>query len=162
LSRILHIPGPVWPLKPERLVSLRWSQSRRDPWSWRLPLGGAHARPNFGRQPFAIGDAHSVLVPLRVGPLTCAHDLPPDLRLTGKGGWSGRVPRLFLFPFRFRSPITGKWVRVRHVAEREVIARAMPSGKSSDRRRFGTSIRAFQSVSAAREAVPPSPVYEAS
>ena len=48
--------------------------------------------------------------------------MPPDLRLTGEGRWSGRVPRLFLFPFRFRSPITGKWVRARYVAEREVIA----------------------------------------
>jgi hypothetical protein len=30
--------------------------------------------------------------------------------------------RLELFPFRFRDPLTGKWVRARYVAERHVIA----------------------------------------
>ena len=29
---------------------------------------------------------------------------------------------LVLFPFRFRDPVSGKWVRARYVAEREVIA----------------------------------------
>ena len=28
------------------------------------------------------------------------------------------VPRLELFPFRFRDPLTGKWMRARYVAER--------------------------------------------
>ncbi len=32
------------------------------------------------------------------------------------------MPRLELFPFRFRDPRTGKWVRARYVAERHVIA----------------------------------------
>jgi len=32
------------------------------------------------------------------------------------------APRLELFPFRFRDPRTGKWVRVRYVAERHEIA----------------------------------------
>jgi hypothetical protein len=27
------------------------------------------------------------------------------------------APRLVLFPFRFRDPVTGKWVRARYVAE---------------------------------------------
>ena len=27
------------------------------------------------------------------------------------------APRLELFPFRFRDPVTGKWVRARYVAE---------------------------------------------
>jgi hypothetical protein len=30
--------------------------------------------------------------------------------------------RLELFPFRYRDPLTGKWVRARYVAERHVIA----------------------------------------
>jgi len=30
--------------------------------------------------------------------------------------------RLELFPFRVRDPLTGKWVRARYVAERDVIA----------------------------------------
>jgi len=30
--------------------------------------------------------------------------------------------RLELFPFRYRDPLTGKWVRVRYTAERHVIA----------------------------------------
>ena len=29
---------------------------------------------------------------------------------------------LILYPFRFRDPVTRKWVRARYVAEREVIA----------------------------------------
>jgi hypothetical protein len=29
---------------------------------------------------------------------------------------------LILFPFRFRDPLSGKWVRARYVAERNVIA----------------------------------------
>jgi len=29
---------------------------------------------------------------------------------------------LELFPFRFRDPLTGKWVRARYVAERHIIA----------------------------------------
>ena len=29
---------------------------------------------------------------------------------------------LFLYPFRFRDPVSGKWVRARYVAERDVIA----------------------------------------
>jgi len=29
--------------------------------------------------------------------------------------------RLELFPFRYRDPLTGKWVRARYVAERHVI-----------------------------------------
>ena len=29
---------------------------------------------------------------------------------------------LFLFPFRYRDPLTGKWVRARYVAERHEIA----------------------------------------
>ena len=32
------------------------------------------------------------------------------------------MPRLELFPFRFRDPLTGKWKRTRYVAERHVIA----------------------------------------
>ncbi len=32
------------------------------------------------------------------------------------------APRLELFPFRFRDPVTGKWVRARYVAERQEIA----------------------------------------
>jgi hypothetical protein len=30
-------------------------------------------------------------------------------------------PILVLFPFRFRDPVSGKWVRARYVAERNVI-----------------------------------------
>jgi len=33
------------------------------------------------------------------------------------------MPRLELFPFRFRNRITGKWVRARYVATREEIAK---------------------------------------
>ncbi len=29
---------------------------------------------------------------------------------------------LFLYPFRFRDPVSGKWVRARYIAERDVIA----------------------------------------
>ncbi len=29
---------------------------------------------------------------------------------------------LILYPFRFRDPVSGKWVRARYVAERDVIA----------------------------------------
>jgi hypothetical protein len=32
------------------------------------------------------------------------------------------MPRLELFPFRYRNPITGKWKRARYLAERHVIA----------------------------------------
>jgi hypothetical protein len=32
------------------------------------------------------------------------------------------MPRLILYPFRYRSEITGKWVRARYVAERDEIA----------------------------------------
>jgi len=32
------------------------------------------------------------------------------------------VPRLELFPFRYRNQVTGKWVRARYVATREEIA----------------------------------------
>ena len=32
------------------------------------------------------------------------------------------APRLELFPFRFRDPVTGKWVRARYRAERHEIA----------------------------------------
>ena len=32
------------------------------------------------------------------------------------------MPRLELFPFRYRNPVTGKWVRARYVAERHIIA----------------------------------------
>ena len=32
------------------------------------------------------------------------------------------MPRLELFPFRFRDPVSGKWVRARYVAQREEIA----------------------------------------
>jgi hypothetical protein len=32
------------------------------------------------------------------------------------------MPRLELFPFRYRSPITGKWVKARYVAEKHEIA----------------------------------------
>jgi len=32
------------------------------------------------------------------------------------------MARLVLYPFRFRDPVTRKWVRARYVAEREVIA----------------------------------------
>jgi len=34
------------------------------------------------------------------------------------------MPRLKLFPFRYRNPVTGKWVRTRYVATREEIAKA--------------------------------------
>ena len=34
------------------------------------------------------------------------------------------VPRLELFPVRYRNPVTGKWVRARYVATREEIAKA--------------------------------------
>ena len=33
------------------------------------------------------------------------------------------MPRLELFPFRYRDRLTGKWVRARYVAERHEIAR---------------------------------------
>ena len=33
------------------------------------------------------------------------------------------MPRLELFPFRYRNPVTGKWVRARYVASREEIAK---------------------------------------
>jgi hypothetical protein len=32
------------------------------------------------------------------------------------------MPRLELFPFRYRDALTGKWKRARYVAERHVIA----------------------------------------
>jgi hypothetical protein len=32
------------------------------------------------------------------------------------------MPRVECFPFRFRDPVTGKWVRARYRAERHVIA----------------------------------------
>jgi hypothetical protein len=32
------------------------------------------------------------------------------------------MARLALYLFRYRSPVTGKWMRARYVAEREVIA----------------------------------------
>jgi hypothetical protein len=32
------------------------------------------------------------------------------------------LPRIELFAFRFRDPLTGKWVRARYVAERHEIA----------------------------------------
>jgi hypothetical protein len=32
------------------------------------------------------------------------------------------MPRLLLYPFRFRDRVTRKWIRARYVAEREVIA----------------------------------------
>jgi len=32
------------------------------------------------------------------------------------------MARLELFPFRYRSPITGKWVKARYVAEKHEIA----------------------------------------
>ena len=32
------------------------------------------------------------------------------------------MPRLELYPFRFRDPLTGKWVRARYVAELHEIA----------------------------------------
>ena len=32
------------------------------------------------------------------------------------------MPRIELYPYRFRNPVTGKWVRARYVAERHVIA----------------------------------------
>ena len=33
------------------------------------------------------------------------------------------MPRLGLFPFRYRDPRTGKWKRARYVAERHIIAK---------------------------------------
>ena len=33
------------------------------------------------------------------------------------------MPRLELFPFRYRNPVTGKWVRARYLASREEIAK---------------------------------------
>src|SRR4051794_2520626 len=33
------------------------------------------------------------------------------------------MPRLELFPFRYRNPVTGKWVRARYVATREEITK---------------------------------------
>jgi hypothetical protein len=33
-----------------------------------------------------------------------------------------QVPRLELFPFRYRDRLTGKWVKARYVAERREIA----------------------------------------
>ena len=32
------------------------------------------------------------------------------------------MPRLELFPFRYRDPTTGRWTRARYVAERHAIA----------------------------------------
>ena len=32
------------------------------------------------------------------------------------------MPRLLVYPFRYRSAVTGKWVRARYVAQREEIA----------------------------------------
>jgi hypothetical protein len=31
------------------------------------------------------------------------------------------MPRLYLYPFRYRDPLTGKWVKARYVAERHEI-----------------------------------------
>ena len=39
-----------------------------------------------------------------------------------------RMPRLELFPFRYRDPRTGRWVRARYVAERHEIAERHPEG----------------------------------
>jgi len=39
------------------------------------------------------------------------------------------MPRLELFPFRYRDRLTGKWVKARYVAERHEIARVTPSGE---------------------------------
>ena len=32
------------------------------------------------------------------------------------------MPRLELYPFRYRDPVTAKWIRARYVAERHEIA----------------------------------------
>jgi len=44
------------------------------------------------------------------------------LRQIGAPSNNGPMPRLELFPFRYRDPRTGKWVRARHRAERHEIA----------------------------------------
>jgi hypothetical protein len=51
------------------------------------------------------------------------------------------APRLEFFPFRYRNPLTGKWVRARYVAERDVIAERFAESRSPGRRRFATWIR---------------------
>ena len=38
------------------------------------------------------------------------------------------MPRLELFPFRFRDPVTGKWVRARYVAERHELVQRHGDG----------------------------------
>jgi len=49
--------------------------------------------------------------------------------------------RLELFPFRFRDPLTGKWVRARYVAERHVIAERYAECEITARPRFATWTR---------------------
>jgi hypothetical protein len=34
-----------------------------------------------------------------------------------------RVPRLVLYPFRFRDPLTGKWIRARHKLQAPALQR---------------------------------------
>jgi hypothetical protein len=43
------------------------------------------------------------------------------LELAGISEIIARMPRLLLYPFRFRDPVSGKWKRARHVAERHEI-----------------------------------------
>jgi hypothetical protein len=38
------------------------------------------------------------------------------------------MPRLELFPFRHRDRLTGKWIRARYVAERQIIEARYPAG----------------------------------
>jgi CheY-like chemotaxis protein len=93
--------------------SIRLSRSRRNPWSLRLPLGGVHERPSFGQRLFAIGDNQSVFLLLRVGPLTRAHDLPPDLGRAKAGAEGDNSP----VPVRVPLPQSDK---------RKVGTRALP------------------------------------
>ena len=48
------------------------------------------------------------------------------------------MPCIELFPFRYRDPKTGKWIRARHVATRAEIARRYAEGRSSAKPRSAT------------------------
>ena len=51
------------------------------------------------------------------------------------------MPRLELFPFRYRDPLTGKWVKARYRAERDEIAARHAEFEITARSRSGSTIR---------------------
>ena len=51
------------------------------------------------------------------------------------------MPHLELFPFRYRDPITGKWVRAGYRAERHEIAARYAEWEITGRRRSATLTR---------------------